>query len=160
MILRPEPLTPAAFAPFGDVIACDPTKAFDINDGFTTRHHALATVETDVLAILSIFQGRVRPLSVAMLECHPKGSQAFMPLDGQDWLVVVAGQPVSSACRLFRCRGDQGVNYRAGVWHHPLLVIDRAQSFLVVDRQGEGANLDEVFFDAPLEIDLTQSGAD
>jgi ureidoglycolate lyase len=160
VILTPEPLTSAAFAPFGDVIACDPAKAFDINDGFTTRHHALAAVQTDDRAILSIFEGRVRPLCVAMLERHPDGSQAFMPLGGQNWLVVVAEEPVASACCLFWCSGDQGVNYRAGVWHHPLLVIESPQRFLVVDRQGKGANLDEVFFDTPLEIDLTQSKSD
>ena len=149
-----EPLSAQAFAPFGDVIEVDPTKAFDINDGFTTRNHALARAQTDADVILSIFEGRVRALTVAMLECHPLGSQAFIPLAGQDWLAVVAATAEPDACRAFLCKGNQGLQYNAGVWHHPLLVLGAAQNFLVVDRDGEGDNLSEVFFDTTLKIML------
>ena len=154
MILRPEPLTKEAFAPFGDVIEPTSAKAFEINDGHTTRHHALAKAETDQDIIMSIFQGRVRPLTVGMLECHPLGSQAFMPLSQRDWLVVVAPSPDPEACRAFLCSGGQGVQYNAGVWHHPLLVLGQPQDFLVIDREGGGPNLEEVFFDLTLEIML------
>ncbi len=143
-----EPLTAAAFAPFGDIIEADPTSAVEINNGFTTRFHQLATVQSDQDVILSIFRGRIRPLEVAMLECHPLGSQAFMPLNGQDWLAVVSKTPDAAGLRVFHCRGDQGVQYHAGVWHHPLLVLGKDQDFLVVDRAGEGPNLEEVFFEA------------
>jgi len=152
MRLKAEPLTAARFAPFGEVIEADPATALEINEGFTTRFHDLATATSDARVILSIFRGRPRPLEVQMLERHPRGSQAFMPLGGQDWLVVVADRPAPDACRLFRCRGDQGVNYRAGTWHHPLLVLNAAQDFLVVDRAGAGDNLEEVFFDARLGL--------
>lgn len=154
MILVPEKLTAEAFAPFGQVIEADPAMAVEINSGFTTRFHALATVETDQRVILSIFHGRPRPLTVAMLERHPKGSQAFMPLGGRDWLAVVAEKPAPEACRAFLCRGDQGLQYATGTWHHPLLVIGTAQDFLVADRDGEGRNLDEVFFNAALSVAL------
>lgn len=147
-MIRAEPLTAEAFAPFGQVIEADPARAVEINAGFTTRFHALARVESDAGVILSIFRGRVRPLEIAMLERHPLGSQAFMPLGGRDWLVVVAGHPAPEALRAFRAGGDQGVNYAAGVWHHPLLVLDGPQDFLVVDREGPGENLEEVFFGA------------
>ncbi len=142
-----EPLNAAAFAPFGAVIETDPDAAMEINDGFTTRFHALATAQTDHDVIISIFRGRPRPLEIAMLECHPRGSQAFVPLGGQSWLAVVSETPDAENLRLFRCRGDQGLQYAAGVWHHPLLVLGAAQDFLVVDRAGEGPNLKEVFFD-------------
>jgi len=154
MILHPEPLTATAFAPFGQLIEADPVTSIEINSGFTTRFHALAEVETDDMAIVSIFRGRPRPLMVAMLERHPLGSQAFMPLAGRDWLAVVAEQPHPEACHLFRCRGDQGLQYGANIWHHPLLVLDTAQDFLVVDRQGYGDNLEEVFFNTPVVISL------
>lgn len=154
MILKAEPLSRDAFAPFGDVLACDESTSFLINDGFTTRNHALAKVETDADTVLSIFQGRVRPLTASMLERHPLGSQAFMPLNGQSWLVLVASEPKPSACKLFLCGGDQGVNYHANIWHHPLLVLEKPQDFLVVDRQGEGENLEEAFFEQPLELSL------
>jgi len=146
-MIHAEPLSAAAFAPFGDVIEARPETAVEINAGYTTRFHALATAETDDKVIMSIFQGRPRPLEAAMLERHPLGSQAFVPLGGQPWLVVVAEKADPSALRAFFCRGDQGVNYRAGVWHHPLLVLGDAQDFLVVDRAGHGQNLEEVFFE-------------
>ena len=154
MILTAEPLTSEGFASFGDVIEVDPDRGYDINDGYTTRIHALATAESDDRVILSIFQGRPRPLSVSMLERHPLGSQAFMPLGGHDWLAVVADKPEPSECRLFLCRGSQGLQYNAGVWHHPLLVLGVSQDFLVVDREGNGPNLEEVFFDEKIELSL------
>lgn len=150
-MIRAEPLTAPAFAPFGAVIEADPATAREINQGFTTRFHALARVETDAGAILSLFRGRPRPLEAAMLERHPQGSQAFVPLGGRDWLVLVAARPEPGALRLFRAGGHQGVQYTAGTWHHPLLVLDGPQDFLVVDREGPGPNLEEVFF-APLAL--------
>ncbi len=154
MMLKAEPLNAAAFAPFGEVITADPASAVEINDGFTTRFHALAHVQSDADVILSIMRGRVRPLRVAMLERHPLGSQSFMPLAGRAWLAVVAVRPEPKACRAFLCRGDQGVNYHAGVWHHPLLVLDSEQDFLVVDRLGQGANLEERAFQTACDISI------
>ncbi len=154
-MIKVEPLTIEAFAPFGKVIEADPASAFEINSGFTTRFNALAEVETgEGAAIISIFRGRPRDLEVVMLERHPLGSQAFMPLGGQQWLAVVADKPELYACRAFLCAGDQGLQYAANVWHHPLLVIGAAQDFLVVDRQGEGNNLEEVFFETSGKIEL------
>ncbi len=143
-----EKLTAAAFAPFGKVIEADPETAVEINAGFTTRFHALATAQTDQDVILSIFRGRPRPKTVAMLECHPLGSQAFVPLNGADWLVIVSETPDAAGLRVFDCAGHQGVQYSAGVWHHPLMVLNDPQDFLVVDRAGAGENLREVFFEA------------
>jgi ureidoglycolate lyase len=81
-----------------------------------------------------------------MLERHPLGSQAFFPLSPDDWLVVVAKgeRPDRGDLRLFRARGDQGVQYGHGVWHHPLLILVEWQDFLIVDRQGPGDNLEEI----------------
>ncbi|NOX41565.1 MAG: ureidoglycolate lyase [Alphaproteobacteria bacterium] len=153
--IKPEPLSQAAFAPYGSIIEADPAMAFEINDGFTTRFHALAEAQSDAQVILSIFRGRPRPLRVAMLERHPHGSQAFMPLSARPWLAVVASEPTPRACRLFMVNGGQGLQYRRGVWHHPLLVLDEAQDFLVVDRKGPGENLDEVFFPEPMSLSFT-----
>jgi len=157
MILLPETLTAAAFTPFGKVIEADPASAVEINSGFTTRFHALATAETDARTILSIFRGRPRAMSVGMLERHPLGSQAFMPLGGRPWLAVVAETPDPTQCRAFLCAGHQGLQYGANVWHHPLLVIGDAQDFLVVDRDGDGPNLQEVFFATPCQITIERA---
>jgi ureidoglycolate lyase len=149
-MIKVEPLTPQAFAPFGTVIEADPSTAVEINSGYTTRFHALAEAAVgDGQAIISIFRGRPRELSIAMLERHPLGSQAFIPLGGQPWLAVVAENPDLESCRAFHCQGTQGLQYDINVWHHPLLVLGDAQDFLIVDRAGEGDNLEEVFFDTP-----------
>ncbi len=153
-VLTAIPLTAKDFAPFGDVIETPGAHCFDINDGFTTRHHALARADCDGGVIQSIFQGRVRPLTAQMLECHPLGTQSFVPLNAAPWLVVVAPEPTPGACILFLCQGHQGVQYARGVWHHPLLVLDNPQNFLVVDREDSTENLKEVFFDAPLTLSL------
>ena len=146
--LAPEPLTAKAFAPFGTVIETAGASSFPINDGTTTRFHALATADPgpDGEAILSIFRAtrRPRPVAIRMLERHPLGSQAFFPLSPDDWLVAVAAgeRPEAADLRLFRARGDQGVQYGRGIWHHPLLVLAERQDFLVVDRRGPGENLE------------------
>jgi Ureidoglycolate hydrolase len=90
-----EPLTKEAFAEFGDVIETDGSDHFMINNGSTMRFHKLATVETaepEDKAIISIFRADAQdmPLTVRMLERHPLGSQAFIPLLGNPFLIVVA----------------------------------------------------------------------
>lgn len=147
--LVPEPLTAQSFAPFGEVIeASDRAEQIPINYGHTVRFHDLAKVEVgEGEAIISLF--RADPLADGVLrifERHPLGSQAFVPLQGKDYLVAVAppGAFDPHAVKLFRARGDQGVNYRTGVWHHFLLALEAQSDFLVIDRGGPGDNLDEV----------------
>jgi ureidoglycolate lyase len=152
VILRAEPLTAAAFAPFGQVLSADAAFAREINSGFTTRFHAMGRVQSDAGVILSLFRGRERPLTISMLERHPAGSQAFLPAGGGDWLVVVAPRPEAAALRAFRATSGQGVNYAAGTWHHPLLVLGGPQDFWVVDRAGPGGNLDEAAIDPAVTV--------
>ena len=158
--LTPEPLTAEAFAPFGTVIETEGAENYFINDGTTTRFHALAGAEPGPSgeAIISIFRATrwPAPVEIRMLERHPLGAQAFYPLSPDDWLVVVAAgeRPGADDLRLFQARGDQGVQYRRGVWHHPLLVLVERQDFLVVDRQGPGENLEEMALDSPATIGL------
>lgn len=147
-----EPLTLEAFKPFGDVIeASDAVRHFTINGGNTERFHDLARLEAGEggRIIASIFRGlpRALPFTVTMMERHPKASQAFMPLSGKPYLVVVAPPgkaPAASDLRCFLAGPGQGVNYATGTWHHPLLALDEVCDFLVLDRAGEGPNCDEV----------------
>ncbi|WP_394789652.1 ureidoglycolate lyase [Rhodoferax sp.] len=159
-----EPLTAEAFRPFGDVIeAHDSARHFSINDGFAERYHDLAQIDVGSLggrAILSIFKALPRslPMQLVLLERHPLGSQAFMPLSGLQYLVVVAEagpRPQLSAIRCFRAAPGQGVNYARGTWHHPLIALQAASDFLVVDRGGAAgdANCDEYpLVDTPIWI--------
>lgn len=141
-----EPLTPESFAAFGQVIHAEAArKVFPINQGTTTRFHALAQVELDGgTAAISIAraQPQALPLAIRMLERHPLGSQAFVPLAGVRWLVVVATSPQDPP-RAFLADRGQGVQYRRGCWHHPLIALDQGGDFLIVDRVGAGENCEE-----------------
>lgn len=156
-----EPLTREAFAPFGDVIELDGAQQFPINQGTTTRFHDLADVEVGEggRALINLFRGQPRalPFEVKMLERHPRGSQAFIPLNDRPYLVVVApaGELDPARLRAFVTRGWQGVNYARGVWHHPLLALDTVSDFIVIDRGGEGPNCDEQ--DLPEPVWLTEA---
>ncbi|MDY1045335.1 ureidoglycolate lyase [Pseudomonas coleopterorum] len=151
-----EPLTKAAFAPFGDVIETEGSAHFLINNGSTQRFDRLADVQLGTeqdQAVISIFRARTlpMPLTVRMLERHPLGSQAFIPLLGNAFLIVVAPAgdvPRSEDVRAFISDGRQGINYHKGVWHHPVLALHDQDDFLIVDRKGPGNNCDEFFFEA------------
>jgi ureidoglycolate lyase len=146
-LLPVQPLTRAAFAPFGDVIETAGARHFPINNGTTERYHDLARVqllgpEARALVSIAVAQPIALPFTVRMLERHPLGSQAFVPLGGRRFLVVVAGADLQPLAFL-ACAG-QGVNYHANVWHHPLLALDAPSEFLLVDRGGPGDNCEEV----------------
>ncbi|RDE22865.1 ureidoglycolate lyase [Motiliproteus coralliicola] len=163
LLLRPEPLTQEAFAPYGDVIETAERDFFMINNGSTQRYHQLADVQLgqpEDRAIISIFRAQALPLplEIQMVERHPQGSQAFIPLKGNPFLIVVAAagdNPEPDQLRAFISNGQQGVNYHRGVWHHPVLCCVEEDDFLVVDRAGEGNNCDEHFFNLkePIVLD-------
>jgi len=157
--LAVEPLTREAFAPFGDVL--EPASAqtvYEINGGTAQRFHALARVEIegeDGQAVISLFraQPRALPFTVSVLERHPLGSQAFMPLGDAPYLVVVSLDP-GSVPRAFLARAGQGVSFRRGTWHHALLALERESDFLVVDRAGTAPNCDEAALPQPWTIEI------
>jgi len=160
--LRAQPLTSEAFAPFGAVIQTAGAHHFPINEGSTERYHALAEVAIDgppARAIISIFRGEpvTPPVPLHLLERHPLGSQAFMPLQGRPYLVVVAPpgeSPGLDGLQVFLAGGDQGVSYAPGVWHHGLLALEARSDFLVVDRDGPGCNRDAWRLPEPVEVVL------
>ena len=152
-----EPLTAQAFKAFGDVIeASDSAQHFTINQGYAERFHQLAHVDLTQdggQPTISIFKARARPLplQLSVLEKHPFGSQAFMPLSGDAYLVVVAlggDTPDMTTLKCFSSTGQQGVNYAKGTWHHPLLALQDGD-FLVVDRAGPAGEVNcvEVMLD-------------
>ena len=156
--LVPEPLTAVAFGPFGEVIETSDAAAFDINQGTTRRFDDLARIDVSAQngqPGLSIFRAAARsfPFEVVELERHPLGSQAFVPLAGQDFVVVVApaGEDVTrSDLRAFVATGGQGINLAPGVWHHALIATADNSEFVVIDRIGPGDNCDVIAVDAML----------
>lgn len=159
--LAPFPLTADAFRPFGEVIETDNAAEIRlINGGTTTRYHDIAPVDVGDdggRPLISIFRGKPfsLPLEIGLMERHPLGSQAFMPLGEARWLVIVAldegGRPGTPVA--FLADGSMGVSYAKGTWHHPLIALGAVTDFLVVDRGGPGANLEEVHFDEAVRIE-------
>jgi len=156
-MLRPEPLTAQAFAPFGDVVEASGAPKL-VNDGTAKSFADLARVD------IATGDGRPRvgiyhvvpyplPLAIRMLERHALGSQLFMPLNGEPFLVVVAppGDRIDpTSVRAFVTNGRQGVNYGPGTWHHPLIALRNPSQFLVVDRGGPGRNYEEYGLESAL----------
>lgn len=158
--LKITPLTAEKFLPFGEVIEVRPGLVpISINDGNTQRFHDLALVDTsqsDGQSLISIFRSTplALPITIEKMERHPLSSQAFIPLSGRPYLVVVApaGEFDESEICVFLAATNQGVNYHRGVWHHYSLALGAVSDFLVVDRGGAGDNCDEVSLVTPLSL--------
>ena len=149
--LAVEPLTAVTFRPFGEVIAAsEAASRYPINAGYAERLHDVARLDTQAdggRPVLSLFRAKPRslPMRIELLERHLLGSQAFMPLMAQRFLVVVAPPgpaPDAASLRCFLAAPGQGVNYARGTWHHPLIALDAGGDFLVIDRGGPGAASD------------------
>ncbi len=152
-----QPLTADAFAPYGDVIdvAGEPDKI--INQGQCGRYHDRAALDFAYgRAGISLFNANPRalPYTLDMVERHPEGSQAFIPMTHQPFLVIVApdadgkpGRPLA-----FVTGPGQAVNYHRGTWHGVLTPLHAPGLFAVVDRIGAGANLEEFWFDTPYQV--------
>ena len=150
--LKAQPLAAEAFEPYGDVIeTSDHCTRFEINKGNCVRYHDLATIDVAEQMgqpIVSLFQAKPMPdeFSIKVMERHPLASQAFIPLNGQRYLVIVgkAGDFDPAELKAFVAEASQGVNYARGTWHHYCLPLGQESNFLVIDRGGKGDNCDEV----------------
>ncbi len=152
-----QPLTAKAFAPFGDVLDATGTADKLINQGLCERHHDRAALDfgPDGQAGISIFNAKARalPYQLDLVERHPKGSQAFLPMHGNPWLVIVAeagDQP--GDIHAFLAAPHQGINFHRGTWHGVLTPVAEPGLFAVVDRIGTTPNLEEHWLDQPVLI--------
>lgn len=153
-----RPMNVEAFAPFGDVLNVEGEPDKLINQGLCGRYHDRAKLEfgTDGQAGISLFKAELRslPYTLEMMERHPEGSQAFLPMDVHPFLVIVApdegGKPGEP--HAFLTHSGEGVNYHRNTWHGVLTPLAGNGLFAVVDRIGETPNLQEHRFDAPYEV--------
>lgn len=153
-IIFTEPLTATAFAPFGDVleVAGPPDKM--INQGLCGRFHDRAKLDfADARAGISIFHAQPRslPYSLDLVERHPEGSQAFIPMSQHPFLVIVTTDPRATP-RAFLTNGAQAINLHRGTWHGVLTPLHAPGLFAVVDRIGPTANLEEHHFTQSWEV--------
>ena len=149
--LHPEPLTHSAFAPFGDVLDCSGPPDRLINAGMCGRYHDRARLEFgDGRAGISLFDAvpRALPYAFDLVERHPYGSQAFLPMTGHLFLVIVAPDVagIPGTPRAFLTAPHQGINLHPGTWHGVLTPLFAPGLFAVVDRIAPEGNLEEYHY--------------
>ena len=153
-----QPLTQVAFDAFGDIISLKDAPDRLINQGLCGRHHDLAALDfgPDGRAGISLFDATPRslPYHLEFVERHPEGSQAFLPMTQNPFLVIVApdedgapGRPLA-----FRTAPGQGINFYQNVWHGVLTPLFAPGLFAVVDRIGNSVNLEEYWFETPFTV--------
>lgn len=159
--LKAIPLTPERFAPYGDVIESSRNSADPMNDARFERFDNLCHVDLEAGGFTAVSIARCRtptslPLRLDIVERHPLGSQAFVPLSPCKMVVVVAppGESVdASELRAFVTNGRQGINYRRGAWHMPLIAFSAGQEYLIIDRGGDEPNCDMHTLDDPVLLE-------
>ncbi|MCG3268758.1 ureidoglycolate lyase [Yoonia sp. I 8.24] len=150
-----SPLTQAAFAPYGDVLNCDGDPDKMINAGLCGRFHDRARVDvTDGNVGISLFRSELRalPYQLDLIERHPAGSQAFIPMSMDPFLVIVADADLQP--HAFVTAPGEGINFHRGTWHGVLTPLSGPGLFAVIDRIGVGANLEEHTFDTPYSVNF------
>ncbi len=157
--IKAQPLTAEAFAPFGDVLEAVGKPDKIINNGFCGRYHDRARLDfgPDGRAGISVFKSEPRalPYTLELLERHPDGAQAFIPMSLDPYLVTVAedanGTPVN--VRAFIAGPGQGINYHRNTWHGVLTPLSAPGLFAVVDRIGNTQNLEEYWLKPPYIVE-------
>ena len=148
IIIKPKKITNKNFKKFGEVISTKKIKPININNGYAKRFDNLCKINTSLKkgnTIMSIFSSRKRrfPMNIKMMEKHPLGSQAFIPMKETKFLVFVAPKgkkPNVKKIKSFIIPKQTGINYKPGIWHFPL-ISTKNMNFLVIDRKGIGNNL-------------------
>ena len=146
--ITPKKITKENFAKFGELITTDNIEPISINDGYAKRFDGIANLDTSKNngeTTISIFSAKKRsfPMSIDMMEQHPLGSQAFIPMKETTFLSFVApnaDKPDLNKVEAFIIPPGFGINYKTGTWHFPLISTED-MNFLVVDRKGSGDNL-------------------
>jgi len=158
-VIKTRPLTAQVFAPFGDVLEMTGDPSMMINQGKCARYSDLAMLNfRDGRAGISIFKSEIRalPYQLDMVERHPEGSQAFIPMDHKAFLVIVAedhdGTP--NNLQAFITVKGQAINFHQGIWHGVLTPLHEPGLFAVIDRIGTGTNLEEYYFKTPYLIQV------
>ena len=146
--IKPKKINKKNFNKFGQIIDTSKKKYFRINNGYAKRYDNLGKINTSIKkgkTIISIFSAKTRkfPMKVDMMEKHPLGSQAFVPMSETNFLVFVAPKgkkPHTKKIESFIVPKQTGINYKPGIWHFPLISL-KNMNFLVIDRKGKGNNL-------------------
>ncbi len=148
IIIKPKKITRKNFKKFGEIISTKKIRPININNGYAKRFNNLCKINTSSKkgnTIVSIFSAKKRkfPMNIRMMEKHPLGSQAFIPMNETKFFVFVAPRgkkPNINNIESFLVPKQTGINYKPGIWHFPL-ISTKNMNFLVIDRKGIGNNL-------------------
>ena len=160
MVINARPLTAEAFAPFGDVLDVSGAPDKVINEGWADRFHDRARLDfgPDGRAGISLFRARKRelPYSFSLVERHPEGSQAFIPMSEHPFLISVAPDEngVPGTPLAFVSAPGQAINYLRGTWHGVLTPLHEPGIFAVIDRIGATPNLIEYRYEQSFTVTL------
>lgn len=158
--LYPEPLTASIFAPFGQVIETNRATQEGMNDGRFERYTDLATLDFEPPAqaridVVRCLHPTRLPYRFKVMERHPLGTQAFIPMSEFVFVVVVAARATTverNDIRAFVSNGRQGINYHRGTWHMPMIATAEGQSFVVIERAGDQPNCDKIQLPDPITL--------
>ncbi|WP_158045719.1 ureidoglycolate lyase [Skermanella pratensis] len=159
ILIPSRPLEPDGFRPFGDVVQAGLGTVSRVNDGRADRFDGVGRLERsmgDTAPAIAVYRidASTLPHRIPRLERHPLSSQLFVPMNAARYLVVAVpsdgeGLPVPGRAAAFLAAGNQAINYRPGVWHCPLVALDRPADFIMVMGQAFDASADCEFFDLP-----------
>ena len=147
-IIKPVKISRSNFSLYGDLVSTDDINPMNINEGYAKRFDNLVNLDTSKdsgKTIVSIFSAlkRTFPMKIHMMEKHPLGTQAFIPMKETTFLAFVAPSgesPEIDKIQSFIIPPKTGINYKPGIWHFPLISTENI-NFLVIDRKGSGDNL-------------------
>jgi ureidoglycolate lyase len=162
MQIKPISLNKANFKEYGEVISIEKSDSITINNGFAQKYYNLCNMDANDkngVATLHLYLGKKRefPLQINMMEKHPHFSQTFMPRSNTPFLAVVAlgdEKPDLKTLIVFKTNGNQGVFYKKGIWHFPLIALEDNEQFIVIDRNDLGKEENKVV--DCIEIDIEE----
>lgn len=122
MAIKVEPISEAAFRPFGALashVAGEPLHV--VSAAFAHLPDATIPALEWVRPVAQV----ALPITVDRLERHPFSAQTFLPQGKSPFLVVVCGstadgEPDGASARAFLVPETVGVTFAAGVWHRSL----------------------------------------
>ena len=158
MTIKAQPLTPEAFAPFGDVLM-----GLD-GSGAPERHEFAArfqNLRSDARPNLTFMRVPVKDGNIEFrtLERHPFSNQIFVPLNGTRYLVAACpttqeDTPDFAGLQAFIVSGSQATNYHANVWHSPCVALG-APGEILMFRWDDGSPDDTELLTLDAEITVT-----
>jgi ureidoglycolate lyase len=161
MQIHAAALDPELYRPYGGVIAATGS-ARSANSGTARRFNHLAALENlrpgakPNLCVFRVQPAMANPIEVRMLERHRHSTQAFVPMAASRYLVVVCGggeEPDLSTLKAFIASGTQGITYKPGTWHHPLIGLDKQTDFAcIVHEDDTERDCDEHRVSSPVKV--------